>query len=289
MEKAVLKTLIYADIFNYPMKAWEIHKWLINKSASLRQVEETLKRLAKKSRISSKKGYYFLGNRKGLVPKRLMNIQKSSKYLRQAYLVARILKFIPSIKLVGISGGLAVENIGDDGDIDLFIITAKNRLWISRLLMLSLLSIIPLRRKASESKRKAAGKFCLNMILEEDQLQQEKNDLFVAHEILQMKVLWDRGGIYHKFLIDNEWAFKYLPNWIGQKSEVFKLKALKSNSAENLPLGFLEQLAKKFQLWYMKPPKGDERVQEGAVYFHPHDYGIEVLSRFKHQLLQLHS
>src|SRR5262245_34090416 len=48
MESAILKTLIYADIFDYPLKAWEIHKWLISKKkCELSEVEESLRRLVK--------------------------------------------------------------------------------------------------------------------------------------------------------------------------------------------------------------------------------------------------
>ncbi len=216
MEKAILKTLIYADIFDYPLKINEIHKWLIGppagragKKVTLRQLEKALKKLYEVSRK-----YYFLPKRGNLVSQRLSRGKQSVIYFRKAKILAQLLKLIPWIKLVGISGGLAMNNAGKKDDIDLFIVTGKNRLWISRLLALGILSLTGQRRKRRDKGKRVAGKLCVNILLEEDRLEQKNKDIFTAHEVLQMRVLWQRDGIYSKYLSDNSWAFKFLPNWI---------------------------------------------------------------------------
>lgn len=284
MEKAILKTINYADIFDSPLTIWEIHKWLIGTKATLRQVEKALNKLVKQSRIRNKRDYFFLASRNRIVSMRLENKKKSKGYFIQAQIIASFFKLIPWVKLVGVSGGLAMENPGKDGDIDLFVIASKNRLWLSRLLMLIFLSLTTLRRSVSDDHKSAEGKFCLNMILEEDRLEQQRKDLFTAHEVLQMKLLWQRDNMYSKFLESNSWAFKFLPNWIGSRNVQHKMRNVKKCSEK---VNFIENLAKKFQLWYMSKPKGDERILDGAVYFHPHDYGLEVLSRFKSQLVKV--
>lgn len=221
MEKAILKTLIYADIFDYPLTIFEIHKWLIGRKVALRQVEKALKSLSKKSKVKSQKDYYFLPERFNLVAKRQSRQKQAREYFKKARFLTYILKIIPWIKLVGVSGGLAMKNTQKKDDIDLFIITSKNRLWISRLLTLGLFSLIRQRRKVRDQVSKVAGKLCLNILLEEDRLAQNKGDVYLAHEILQMKILWQRDGIYYKYLIENEWVFKFLPNWI--TAERFKI------------------------------------------------------------------
>lgn len=214
MEKAILKTLIYADIFDYPLKVYEIHKWLIGKQASLRQVEKAVEKLRVKGKVVRGEDYYFLPGRHQLLAKRQRRQQQSVKYFRKAKLLTVILKLIPWIKLIGISGGLAMENAQKGDDIDLFIITAKNRLWISRLLALGLLSLTGQRRKVGQNGKKVAGKLCLNILLEEDRLAQINKDIYLAHEVLQMRVLWQREKVYSKYLSENTWVFKFLPNWI---------------------------------------------------------------------------
>ena len=274
MEKAILKTLIYADIFDYPLKINEIHKWLIGKEVNIRQVEKALKGYQE---------YYFLPGRKKLVGLRKRKEKQSQIYFRKARIISRILKIIPWIKLIGISGGLAVYNAGKSDDIDLFIITSKNRLWISRILALGIISLLGQRRKVGDTGRKIAGKFCLNIILEEDRLEQKNKDIFTAHEVLQMKVLWQREGIYSKYLEDNSWVFKFFPNWIcedvaSRNSHNTKYKI------HNTPFDIFEKMAKKFQLWIMEKPKGMERIENGALYFHPNDCREQVLEKYRKKI-----
>ena len=285
MEKAILKTLIYADIFDYPQKAYEIHKWLIGRQVTLRQVEKGIQRLIEKQKVESQKEYIFLRGRKELVRKRKIRQNQSNKFLLKAKLATYVLKAIPWIKLAGVSGGLAMKNASKDDDIDLFIVTSKNRLWLSRILTIALLDLLGVRRKAGIKPNKVAGKLCLNILLEEDRLAQSKSDIYLAHEVLQMQVLWQRGGIYQKYLEENEWAFNLLPNWMGNQHQVSRTH--NTNYLINNTLDRLEELAKKFQLWYMKKPEGMERVEDGALYFHPNDTRSQVLADFRQRFKKL--
>lgn len=283
MEKAILKTLTYADIFDYPLTLREIYKWLINKKATLQQIEKKL----------PQQKYYYLPGREGLVKIRKQKEKQSKVYLRKAKVICQLLKVIPWIKLVGISGGLAMENAGVKDDIDLFIITGKNRLWISRLLALGLLSLTFQRRKVNDPGGKIAGKLCINTLLEEDRLEQKNKDIYLAHEVLQMKVLWQRDGIYSKYLENNSWVFKFLPNWTTQvKSEIPRLRSgqefkVQSDNAKFKSFNFLEKLVKKFQLQIMQEPKGMERIEDGALYFHPQDVREKILALYKQKLARL--
>lgn len=294
MEKAILKTLNYADIFDYPLKAYEIHKWLIGRKANLRQVESVLGRLVQSSKCKVQNGYYYLPKRVDLVGKRKRKEKQSGYYFKKTKLLTSLLKLIPWVKLVGISGGLSMDNASKLDDIDLFIVTSKNRLWLSRILTLGLLSLTGQRRKVGENGRKIAGKLCINMLLEEDRLALVDKDIYLAHEVLQMKVLWERDGMYQKYLEDNEWVFKYIPNWT-----ISSLRAPKGRGnllrngkiASSLPLLAMtvERLAKWIQLKIMKQPLGMERIEDGGLYFHPDDCRPKVLNEFKRRILKLNS
>lgn len=275
MEKAILRTLIYADIFNYPLKAYEIHKWLIQKQVPLQKIRKKL------NKFQEYKGYYFLKN-KCQVLKRIRNMEVSKRLFFKAKILTQILKIVPWIKLVGISGGLAMGNACKKDDIDLFIITSKNRLWLSRII--SNLLLLPVRRE--RHSKDIRGKFCLNVFITQDNLAQKKKDLYTAHEILQMKVIWEREGMYGRFLEENEWAFKYLPNWtVGQvKSEKRKVKSEKKDSRI---FDILEKLAKWVQLKYMGQPDGFEGIEDGALYFHPQDCRQRVLDEYRLTVLKL--
>lgn len=278
MEKAILKTLIYANFFDYPMKAYEIHKWLIGKQATLFQVEKGLERLIKKRKVQQFKDFYFLKKQQNLVLKRERRENQSKKYLRKAKIFTQILKIIPWIKLVGISGGLAVDNCSKKDDIDLFLITDANRIWLSRIFAIVIFEFLRVRRKVKMKPTKVSGKFCFNTILDEDHLIQSFKDLYTAHEVLQMKLLWTRGGIYTKFLSDNNWAFEHLPNWT---SKVKYSKAKKDKGFRIIDL--MEIFARWLQLKIMKKTIGLERIEDGGLYFHPSDVRAKILAALDKQ------
>lgn len=299
MEKAILKTLIYSNIFDYPLKAYEIHKWLISEKANLRQVEKALQKLYKKNKVLFKNGYYFLPSTKSIILKRSNRQKQSEKFFWKTKYLTWFLKLVPWVKLVGISGGLAMENAEKEDDIDLFIILSKNRLWISRLLITCFLDAMGVRRKVNMKSNQVSGKLCTNILVEQDKLEQLNKDLYVAHEVLQMKVLWQKNNIYKKYLEDNTWVFKFLPNWIGSAwgPAVLSLRGVKGvprrgtgdlyNRDSHVPSGLgmtVERIAKWFQLKIMKKPKGLERIEDGALYFHPNDIRLQILEEYKKRI-----
>jgi len=295
MEKAIIKTLIYADIFNYPLKAWEIHKWLIGRKTDLPGVEKALTSKSLRSRVKSQDGYYYLKGRKKIVEQRLGKEKQSAKLMRQAIFISKFFKLVPGVKLVGVSGNLAMDNADRFDDIDLFVITSKGKLWSSRATLVGILTFLDRRRSRNEKKELAAGKVCLNLLLEENNLRQKNTDLYTAHEVLQMRVLWQRGNIYSKFLEDNEWVFKFLPNWVstvntggnsvgapGPASSVSRRPSSLSPSSRAL-----EAVVKTLQLRYMGRPSGKERIGEGELYFHPEDYREKILTEFKRRAVRM--
>ncbi|MBI2594036.1 hypothetical protein HYW44_05345 [Candidatus Daviesbacteria bacterium] len=304
MEKAILKTLAYYDIFEFPLKAWEVHKWLIGppsgragKSASLKQVEKKLKKLNQESRLSrgspkaarimNKGDYFFLTGKKGLVKERVRREKVSKRHYQTAKLISLLFKVIPWVKLVGVSGSLAMMGSREQDDIDIFIVTGKNRIWITRLFLIILTSLTGIRRKRREKILSAAGKVCINLILEEDNLAQRKKNIYLAHEVLQMHVLWQKEDLYSKFLHDNEWVFRYLPNWrTGVKSQNVKRKtqSYNANLKSNQIIDWFEGLAKRVQLKIMNGPSGSERIESGALYFHPEDKGKKILEEYKSRI-----
>lgn len=218
MEKAILRTLAYSDIFDYPLTEEEIWKWLVLENR--RQKTEDRKRFAhslgfalNSRQIRVTKGFYHLPIREEIVKIRQQRRIYSKLKLKLAEKVAGILRLIPWIKLIGITGALAMNNADKDDDIDLLIITAKNRLWLTRLFSVSLVELIGKRRRPGDKKVK--DKICLNMLLDESHLTipEKERDLFSAHEVCQMKPLWEKDRTYQEFLKANQWSQEFLPNW----------------------------------------------------------------------------
>ena len=42
---------------------------------------------------------------------------------------------------------------------------------------------------------------------------EKEQDLYSAHEVAQIKLLWDKDNTYDQFVSQNLWVKKYLANW----------------------------------------------------------------------------
>ena len=193
--------------------------------------------------------------------------------------VTNFLKYIPSIKLVGVSGALAVANAKKDDDIDLFIVSRSKLVWTTRFFATLMVELIGVRRHPNE--KEISDKICLNMFVDEDHLQiaKDERDLFSAHEVVQLKPLYDRDGTYSKFLKANNWVKEYLPNAI---TKDIRIRRCNGNKKRNLRLlNILEKLLCVIQLWYMRRHRTKEVIKDGIIRFHPKDARERILRKFK--------
>lgn len=216
LQKAILKTLAYADVFDYPLTLGEIQLFLITsseKTSFLKEIKNEINKPELHSLIDSQKNYFFLKNHEEIISLRQKRSFYSSQKLDLVKKTVGWLKLIPFIKMVGITGNLAMKNADENDDIDLLIITGRKRLWLTRLLTIFLIELVSKRRHPGDKEVK--DKICLNMFLDEEHLTLPKNEqsLFTAHEVCQLKILWQRKNIYQKFLKENQWCKKFLPNW----------------------------------------------------------------------------
>jgi len=207
-QKSIFKTLVYADIFSYPLTFDQLKKFLITSKKTDFNITDL-----KMKGILKRKNYFFLKGRPKIIKERVKKEKYAKKKIKIAQKTARLLKLIPFIKMVGVTGNLAMKNTSKDDDIDFLIITSRNRLWLSRFLVVCLLELLGKRRHPKEKEVK--DKICLNMFLDEDNLKipQKEQNLFSAHEVLQFKPLWQRANIYDDFLNQNQWVKKFLANW----------------------------------------------------------------------------
>ena len=209
-QQAILKTLAYADVFSYPLTSKEIHLFLIGQKTNQADLAKELKGL---KNISQKRGFFYLENQEKIFYLRQKRKKYSQGKIKIAKKVTNWLKLIPWIKMVGITGNLAMNNADMDDDIDLLILTTKDRLWLSRLSAILITELLGARRRPGQ--KSVANKICLNMFLDETHLKipQKEQNLITAHEICQLKPLFSKDNFYHKFIQQNPWAQKFLPNW----------------------------------------------------------------------------
>ncbi len=282
MPAAILKTLVYSDIFDYPLTAREVAKYLISDTeVTINTVQKNLKIFADSKLIYTNGGFYFLKGREKIVELRKKREKWSREKWRIAKETAERLKIIPMIKMIGITGALSMENCKEEDDIDLLIITDADCLWLTRLLIILFSPLLGIKRRKPKEEI-VRNKICFNLFLEENHLKIEPENLFLAHEVCQVRPLVDKDFTYQNFLEENKWVKKYLPN----ATKITNHKPPATNHKKCL-LSFLDTLAFKLQYLYMKPKMTIERVNLHQAFFHPKNLQLNIEEKFNLKLFFL--
>lgn len=127
----------------------------------------------------------------------------NNKYLRKARFASGLLKIVPSILLVGVSGSVSRREAKKSSDIDFFVVCKENRIFSSRFLAKLILILFKLARKNHD--KNPAGKICLNYFLSETSLDFKPHNHEVVRHHRQSIILFSRGDIYQKLVRANRW------------------------------------------------------------------------------------
>ncbi len=284
-KEPVLKTLLYSDIFDYPLKKSEIWRFLISgKKENKQEIYKALN--AKNPFFGVKDNFYYLKGKENIVEKRKEREKISTEKIKFAQKTLEKFKFIPTVYFIGVSGSLAMKNSDKDDDIDLFVITAKNSVWVTRLIMVTILRIMGIYRKRED--KNVSNKICLNMLIDETVITfpKTRQDLYTAHEIAQLLPVLNKNNFHEKFISSNFWISKFLPNAFSQKT-IF-IPVLNSSFPERLlknllSLNLVKSFARNIQFNYMKNHKTTETVRDDFLAFHPLDYKVTVLRKYKNK------
>lgn len=273
--EAILKTLAYHSIFKYPLTKQEIHKLLIGGKTKKEQTEKEIELLTKTASVEKIGEYHFLKGQKNSAKARKKRKIFSNAKFKRANLYSNLLKLIPTIELLALTGALSMQNSTKDDDIDFLIITSKNKLWTTR--FLANLILLPFKRSPKNNNKN--NKACLNIFIETSDLSIKTQNIYTAHEVAQVKVLWDKNGTYEEFIRANKWVQKFLPNWV--QSSKFTVQNSKKSKKTNTKVSLIELFLKKIQIAYMKKKKTTEEIGDRQLFFHPKSTQNWVLDEFK--------
>lgn len=208
-DRAIVATLLYFDLFEFPLRADELVRFA---HGGAQNGHFTPGEVAHESVWwESREGMWYLKGRSHLIARRAALQPSSTEKLALARRWARLLQLIPGVRFIGITGSLAMESAVPEDDIDFLVIAARDRLWITRALVLSALFALGVKR-ADDGRMEHPNRVCANIFLREDDLLIADYNLFIAHEICQMLPLLG-PDTYLRFIQSNAWTREYLPQW----------------------------------------------------------------------------
>ena len=206
LENAIMLTVAYADVFDYPLSIKQLHRYLIGMKVSPQHLQTVLSdgNLAS-YRLSNISGLYTLPGRENIAGTRRQRAKYSDYLWNRAYSYGQLIASLPFVRMVAVTGALAMDNAQPGDDIDYLIVTAPGRLWLCRALVIALV-------------RQAARRgdiICPNYFLSEGALIFLQRSMYTAHELAQMVPLSGQG-VYERIRQLNTWSNGFLPNAEGQ-------------------------------------------------------------------------
>ncbi len=199
LERAILETLAYSDIFEYPLTIDELHSFL-TVSGTKAEVQECVINM---ENISSAYGYYFLAERKEIVDIRKQREENSRKAYRRAVFYGRILGRLPFICMVALTGSLAMLNLSKNRDMDYMLVAKPGRVWTARAFALLF----------GRLARLFGDIICPNVIVSENALEWNARNLYTAREFAQMIPI-SGAGVFNRLRVVNLWVKDILPNFV---------------------------------------------------------------------------
>ena len=221
LEKQILATIVYYDILNYPLTAFEVFLYLVNKentelSSEASELSSVFSLLDNseylKKHIDQKYGFYFLkrtppnpplsggemnylpltkgGTNYPLLSEKVMDIVQqrlnrkklADQKWKKAKKIFWIMQITPFMKMVLVSGSLAMGNSKNESDIDLIITAKKGRIWTVRTFVTLLTSVLGVRRYGDKTR----NKICLDHYITDKSLKIPFESLYNAQSYVHL-------------------------------------------------------------------------------------------------------
>lgn len=255
LRSSILKALAYFDVFNHPLSLEDILCFL-DTEADENPIRNELDALIAEGNVFRTGSFYSLRDDPSLAEKRNLNQQRADALLPVAGRGARLLFQFPFVRGVFISGSLSKRCADEKADIDYFIVTSANRLWIARTLMHLFKKLTYLRGHQH--------RYCMNYYVDEEALEIREKNLFTATELITLIAASGNGGVVN-FFKANEWTARFYPRYRHRTRESLKTprSSLLKRTCERLldnPIGDrLDNYLRRITAgrWKKKEERGD--------------------------------
>lgn len=262
-EEAVEKTLLYSALFNSGIKKEYLHKTIFDVKMNKEELDSILLKLYIQNKIYFKDDTAFLNH--------TFTFHKHSKaksnHLKNKRAL-KIINFIPFISSVSLSGGTAHNGYEDHNDIDLFIITKPNALYIVYALIHILSLLFRVRKE-----------LCANYLIDERRIEiKYSRDFYTAHQIISLQTIKNEE-LLNCFFEKNKWIKNHFPNFSWQYTKIHR-------PAKNIFLiPFNKTLKLLYRFLYKKQLKENRNktslmLEELSIKLHTNDNRQRITEEF---------
>lgn len=278
IQNNIVKTILYFDVFNYPITKEEIYLFSTYDKEEIRSV---LKELIAQNKIVKKDNFYTIIDNKEAIKKRIKGNLRAKKIMPKAIKNGNLISKFPFVRAVFISGSLSKGYFAKEDDIDYFIITSKNRLWLARTLLILYKKVFLLNSKKY---------FCVNYFMSENELEIQEKNRFTATECVTLIPIKGKG-FFKKMTSNNKWIYQYFTNFKedNDASKITNLslknkleKILQGKTGDFLELHFMKITKKHQEKKYRKKLSKKEykiafKGNKNTSKHHPQNHQIKTI------------
>lgn len=209
-----MSTIRFFDGFDMALAPFEIWFWLLNRGieTSYEATRAEILRLLESKKIELTNSFVTLQGRAGMAEERIRRGLFAEDKIHRARKAIRMLRFVPYVRMVAVCNTLAFDMTRKEGDIDVFIVMSRNRLYFSRFFVTSLLHLTRRRRHGL----KIQNRVCLSFYADEQALDMstfaldDGDDPYLAYWTRSLVPMFSVNGTYDRYWNQNKaWLKKY--------------------------------------------------------------------------------
>jgi hypothetical protein len=282
-ELAILRSVLYAALFDYPLTLAQLRQTLAETMMTPTEILTAYEHSAAlRSLVEFREGFFYPRGRADLPGVRRRREARSRLFLRRHRMLLTLVCAMPYVRAVALSGSIAHLNLDEEGDLDLFLVTRRRRVWSVAVAVVVLARLMRRRRNV-----------CANFLVDEDSMALDQRDLFTANQIIHLKTLIGRP-LFRRLLDANPFVTRFYPNFhpaVGSRFE-FGSHPLLGGVKVALewlllaPSAIVERLCRRaYGAYLMRRASAwaspdQVRLDPGCLKLHTASHRHEILARF---------
>jgi len=279
-ELAVLRSVIYASLFDYPLTLAQLHASLVGVRADADTIAGWWRDSdLLQSTVEHRDGCYFPAGRDDLIDTRSRREAVSRTLLDRDRRLLSLVAGMPFVRMVALSGSLAHLNAEGSADLDLFVITAPKRVWSVTLAVLVISKLLGWRKR-----------LCLNYVVSERAMEIQPADLFSANQIIHLRPITGHD-VFARFVKMNGFVRDFYPNFeLPEVRRTPQAPSRKSLIERALSLGVapvIERAARALYGWHLRrraatwQSSDQVRLEAECLKLHTTSHRATTLARYE--------
>jgi hypothetical protein len=278
-ELAVIESVIYASLFDYPLTLEQLHASLIRVRADANTIAAWWRNSDRlQAAIEHRDGWYFPAGRGDLIATRARREALSRELLERDRRILSLVASVPFVRMVALSGSLAHLNAEGSADLDLFVITSPHRVWSVTVATLVLSKVLGWRKRV-----------CMNFVVSEHALAIAPEDLFSANQIIHLRPVTGHD-VFARFVKANGFVRTFYPNFeLREELKTLRPQDLKTFFERVLSLGpaqLAERISRALYGWHLRRraatwrSRDQVRLEAECLKLHTSSHRASTLAQF---------